>query len=156
MNKYDIFISKDIHLNNKNVFHVIPSYTVGDIQEAVELRDKFISYGFEGLVIREKNTEYQFGGKRNNAMLKFKKKEDGLFDVVDIKPDKRGLPIFTLKNDLNDELFDATINLPQNKQMLYFAIKDAVVKNGKALVEYRERSGVKQVPFHAKIIKIDL
>ncbi len=156
MNKYDIFISKDIHLNNKNVFHAIPSYTIDNIQEAVEIRDKFISYGFEGLVIREKNTEYQFGGKRNNAMLKFKKKEDGLFDVVDIKPDKRGLPIFTLKNDLNNELFDATINLPQNKQMLYFEIKDAVVKNGKALVEFRERSGVKQVPFHAKIIKINL
>lgn len=155
MNKYDIFISKDIHLNNTNVFHTIPSYTIDNIQEAVEIRDKFISYGFEGLVIREKNAEYQFGGKRNNAMLKFKKKEDGLFDVVDIKPDKRGLPIFTLKNDLNDELFDATINLPQNKQMLYFEIKESCIGK-KGLVEYRERSGVKQVPFHSKLIKIYL
>ena len=89
-------------------------------------------------------------------MLKYKKKLDGYFNVVAIKEDKRGLPIFTLKNDLNDELFDATINLPQNKQRIYLDIKDSVIAHGKALVEYRERSGIKEVPFHAKIIKINL
>lgn len=155
MNKYDIFISKDIHLNNKNVFHTIPSYTIDNIQEAVEIRDKFISYGFEGLVIREKNAEYQFGGKRNNAMLKFKKKEDGLFEVLDVREDKRGLPVFVLRNDINDECFECTINLPHEKQRFHLAIKESIIGK-KALVEYRERSGVKQVPFHSKLIKIYL
>lgn len=153
MNVYDIFVSKDIHYNNKHRFHYLPGYTISNIEEAIEMRDKFISYGFEGLVIREKDTEYQFGGKRNNAMLKFKKKEDGLFEILAIKEDKRGLPIFTLKNDINDELFDATINLPQDKQRFYLEVKDTIIGK-KGLVEYRERSGIKQVPFHAKLIKI--
>lgn len=155
MNVYDIFVSKDIHYNNKHRFHYIPGYSIHNIEEAIEMRDKFISYGFEGLVIREKNTEYQFGGRRNNAMLKFKKKEDGWFIIIDIKEDKRGLPIFTLKNDINDELFDATLNAPQEVQKRYLINKDKCFESNefKALVEYRERSGIKQVPFHAKIIK---
>ena len=153
MNVYDIFISKDIHYNNKHRFHYLPGYSIHNIEEAIEMRDKFISYGFEGLVIREKNAEYQFGGRRNNAMLKFKKKEDGLFEILAIKEDKRGLPIFTLKNDINDELFDATINLPQDKQRFYLEVKDTIIGK-KGLVEYRERSGIKQVPFHAKLIQI--
>lgn len=148
--------SKDDHLNNKERFVLLPYTPVDDISKAVDIRDKFIDLGFEGLVIREEYSEYQFGGRRNNAMLKFKKKEDGLFDIVAIREDKRGLPIFTIKNDLNDELFDATINLPQKQQRIYLDIKDSVIYHGKALVEYRERSGVKQVPFHAKIIKIHL
>ena len=153
MNVYDIFVSKDIHYNNKHRFHYLPGYSISNIEEAIEIRDKFISYGFEGLVIREKNAEYQFGGRRNNAMLKFKRKEDGLFEILAIKEDKRGLPIFTLKNDINDELFDATINLPQDKQRFYLEVKDTIIGK-KGLVEYRERSGVKQVPFHSKLIKI--
>ena len=153
MNVYDIFVSKDIHYNNKHRFHYLPGYTISNIEEAIEMRDKFISYGFEGLVIREKDTEYQFGGRRNNAMLKFKKKEDGLFEILAIKEDKRGLPIFTLKNDINDELFDATFNATHARQQYFISIKDVLIGK-RALVEYRERSGIKQVPFHAKIVQI--
>lgn len=86
-------------------------------------------------------------------MFKFKRKEDGLFEVVKIVADKRGLPIYTLKNDINDELFDCTINIPQDRQRTHLEIKDMLVGK-KALVEYRERSGKKQVPFHAKIVRI--
>lgn len=151
-----LIMSKDDHLNNKERFVLLPYRPIDNITAATEARDYFINLGFEGLVIREENMDYQFGGRRNNAMLKYKKKEDGLFDIVAVKEDKRGLPIFTLKNDLNDELFDATINLPQDKQRIYLDIKDSVIAHGKALVEYRERSGVKEVPFHAKIININL
>lgn len=153
---YPLIRTKDDHLNNKERLVYLPNKSIGNITEAINARDKYISLGFEGLVIREINAEYQFGGKRNNSMLKFKKIEDGLFDIVDIKEDKRGLPIFTLKNDLNDELFDATINSPQSQQRIYLEIKDSVIAHGKALVEYRERSGIKQVPFHAKIVNISL
>ena len=149
-------MSKEDHLNNKERFVLLPYRQIDDITIATNARDNYIALGFEGLVIREENMEYQFGGRRNNAMLKYKKKEDGLFDVVAVKEDKRGLPIFTLKNDLNDELFDATINVPQDEQRRLLIVKDSIIAHGKALVEYRERSGIKQVPFHAKIIKINL
>lgn len=151
-----IITTKEDHLDNKDKFVLLPYCPIDNISVATKHRDYFISLGFEGLVIREENSEYQFGGRRNNAMLKYKKKEDGLFDVVDVKTDKRGLPIFTLKNDLNDELFDATINIPQEEQRKLLLVTDSIKAHGKALVEYRERSGVKQVPFHAKIIVINL
>ena len=151
-----LILSKEDHLNNKNRFVLLPYRPIDDITAATEARDNFINLGFEGLVIREESAEYQFGGKRNNSMLKYKKKEDGLFTVVAVREDKRGLPIFTLKNDINDELFDSTINVPQAEQRKLLIVKDSIIAHGKALVEYRERSGIKQVPFHAKIININL
>ena len=88
-------------------------------------------------------------------MFKYKKKLDGLFSIVDVKEDKRGLPIFTLQNDINSEYFECTINLPQDKQRNLMAMGKLLVGK-KGLVEYRERSGVKEVPFHAKLITIYL
>lgn len=146
------FTSKIDHLNNKEQFLIIPSFAIHDITFAINARDKFIDFGFEGLIVRNTNAEYAFG-KRNSSMFKYKKKFDGKFKVVDIQEDKRGLPIFTLKNDINDETFECTINLSQEQQRVYLVQKDKFI--GKlGLVEYRERSGVKEVPFHAKLIMI--
>lgn len=150
---YD-FITKESHLNNKVQFVVLPTYNVVNITNAIDLRDKFIDRGFEGLIIRDPQAEYAFG-KRNSSMFKYKKKVDGLFEVVDIKEDKRGLPIYTLQNDINSEYFECTINLPQDGQRQQLAMKNLLIGK-KAFVEYRERSGVKQVPFHAKIINIQI
>jgi len=150
-----LILDKAQHLRNKRPFMLLPICSVDNITQAVKVRDKFINLGFEGLVIREESAEYQFGGKRNNSMLKFKKKEDGLFNIVAIKEDKRGLPIFTLKNDINDETFDATYNATQLEQKHWLYVRPEAYGAVKALVEYRERSGIKQVPFHAKIVKIE-
>lgn len=148
--------NKEDHLNNKQRLILLDNIDVDDINKAINIRDSFISLGFEGLVIREKSAEYQFGGRRNNSMLKFKKKEDGLFTIVDIVPEgkkRSNLGKFVLKNDINDELFECTYNAPHNSQEEILVNKDKYI--GKcALVEYRERSGISQVPFHAKAIKI--
>ena len=143
---------KEEHLNNKKQLFVLPTYTVCNLEQAIDHRNSFIERGFEGLILRNPNAEYAFG-KRNSSMFKYKKKEDGLFEIVDIKEDKRGLPIYVLKNDINSEYFECTINLPQDAQRNQLAIKKLLIGK-KGLVEFRERSGVKQVPFHAKLIKI--
>ena len=156
--KLDI-VSGNSHLNNINRLILLDNYTVDNINEAIQLRDSFISLGFEGLVIREKSAEYQFGGRRNNSMLKFKKKKDGLFTIIDIIPEgiKRShLPKFILRNDINDETFEATLNAPQKVQEQILIHKDKYIDNYLALVEYRERSGVKQCPFHAKIVSLKI
>ena len=147
-----LLYSKEEHLNNKQQLVVLPTYYIDNITDAIHKRDNFIELGFEGLIVRNQNAEYAFG-KRNSSMFKYKKKEDGLFEIVDIKADKRGLPIYTLKNDINGEYFECTINLSQNAQRNQLAMKQLLIGK-KGLVEYRERSGVKQVPFHAKLIKI--
>ena len=146
------FNSKEEHLNNKQQLIVLPTQVVTDITKAIQIRDNYIDLGFEGLIVRKQQDEYQFG-KRNSAMFKYKKVDDGLFEIVDIKADKRGLPIYTLRNDINDELFECTINISQDKQKEHLNIKHLLIGK-KGLVEFRERSGIKQVPFHAKLIKI--
>ena len=145
--------TKEEHLSNKAPFILLPNEGVLDIQSAIIKRNKYIDLGFEGLIIREGSAEYQFGGKRNNSMLKFKKKLDGMITILAIKEDKRGLPIFTLRNDINEETFDATLNATQKEQSYMLKAQNNIIGK-KALVEYRERSGVKEVPFHAKILKI--
>lgn len=147
----NIFNIED-HYENEEQFVLLPEFKVNDITEATSLRDKFIAIGFEGLILRNPKAEYAFG-KRNSSMFKYKKKLDGMFEIVDIQEDKRGLPIYTLRNDINSETFECTINLPQDKQRNQLALKHTLIGK-KGLVEYRERSGVKQVPFHAKLIKI--
>lgn len=154
--KLDI-VSGNSHLNNINRLILLDNYTVDNINEAIQLRDSFISLGFEGLVIREKSAEYQFGGRRNNSMLKFKKKKDGLFTIVDIVPEgakRSNLGKFVLRNDINDELFECTYNAPHSSQEEILINKDKYIGNYKALVEFRERSGISQVPFHAKCVKL--
>lgn len=144
------------HLNNAIRLVLLDNDTVDNINMAIELRDKYISLGFEGLVIREKNSEYQFGGRRNNSMLKFKKKLDGLFTIIDIIPEGRkraNLGKFVLKNDINEETFECTYNAPHSSQEEILINKNKYIGK-KVLVEFRERSGQLQVPFHAKAIKI--
>lgn len=151
-------IDKEEHLNNKATLVYLSNRIVNNINEAIQYRDQFISLGFEGLVIRESSTEYQFGGRRNNSMLKFKKKEDGLFVIVDIVPEgkkRSDLGKLVLRNDINDELFECTYNAPHIKQKELLIHRDKYI-GLKALVEYRERSGNSQVPFHAKCVKINV
>lgn len=148
-------VNKENHLNNKEQFVLLPTVaTINNITDAINVRDKYISNGFEGLILRDPNASYAFG-KRNSSMFKFKRKEDGLFEIVDIKSDKRDLPIYVLRNDINSELFECTLNCSVEEQKLHLHNKDNEIgKSG--LVEFRERSGVKQVPFHAKLVKINM
>lgn len=148
--------SKEEHLNNKNQLILLQSWDVESIDEAIGLRNEFINYGFEGLILRNPSAEYQFG-KRNQAMFKFKKVDDGKFIIVDIKSEHKrsDLPLFVCRNDINDELFECSINKPQDVQREILVNKENYI--GKyALIEYRARSGVKQLPFHSKIIDIIL
>lgn len=148
--------TKEDHLNNNNKLILLPNEDIEDISNAIKRRDYYISLGFEGLVIREKSAEYQFGGRRNNSMLKFKKKEDGLFEIIDIVPEGRkraNLGKFVLKNDINNAEFECTYNAPHNAQEEILVNKDSYIGK-KCLVEFRERSGISRVPFHAKAIKI--
>ena len=147
--------TKEEHLNNKNPFVLLSNYLISNYDEAITARNNYIDLGFEGLIIRNPTSEYQFG-KRNQAMFKFKKIDDGKFVIVDIKSEhkRKDLPLFVLRNDINEELFECSINKPQDVQREILINKEKYV--GKYMfVEYRERSGVAQVPFHARGINIE-
>ena len=149
------FNTKEEHLNNTKQFVVLPTWVqIDSYEDAMIHRNQFIDLGFEGLILRNPSAEYQFG-KRNQAMFKFKKVDDGKFTIVDIKSEHKrsDLPLFVCRNDINEELFECSINKPQDVQREILINKDKYV--GKYMVvEYRNRSGVNAVPFHARGINI--
>ena len=149
-----MFRSKEQHLNNDKQFVVLPTFNILGIESATINRNVFIDLGFEGLILRNPSAEYQFG-KRNQAMFKFKKVDDGKFIIVDITSEHKrsDLPLFVCRNDINDELFECSINKPQDVQREILANKEKYI--GKYMqVEFRARSGVNQVPFHARGVNI--
>lgn len=148
------FDTYDQHLNNKSKLILLPDVVISDIDDATRFRDKFIGLGFEGLIIRDVNSAYQFGA-RNLAMLKYKRVDDAKFKIVDVVPEgiRTTLCKLVLRNDVNDELFECTLNFDHLRQEYILKNKEKFI--GKyAFVEYRERSGVKSVPFHAKAVDI--
>ena len=148
------FDTYDQHLNNKSKLILLPDVAICDIDDATRFRDKFISLGFEGLIVRDVSSAYQFGA-RNLAMLKYKRVDDAKFKIVDVVPEgvRTTLCKFVLRNDINDELFEATGNFDHSRQEYILKHKEDYI--GKlATCEYRERSGVKNVPFHCKLIDI--
>ena len=158
MNIYvPVINNKNDHLNNKNILILLPEYHIWDINAATENRDKFINLGFEGLVVRNVEANYGFDA-RNNNMLKYKKIYDGLFEILDIVPEgkKRAtLPKFICKNDINGNTFETTIIGTFEQQEQYLINKDKYTTGEYlCLVEFREKSGQLQVPFHAKGIKL--
>lgn len=143
------------HLNNKSQLVLLPNINIDCFDTATRFRDKFISLGFEGLILRDPNAEYQFG-KRNSAMFKYKRIDDGKFKIVDVIPEgvRKDLCKLVLQNDINDNQFECTINASHAYQEMILKEKDKYI--GKyASVEFRERSGVNKVPFHAKVITIN-
>ena len=148
------FKTKDEHLNNKEQLVILPTVDVINLDYAIFRRNSFIDLGFEGLILRNPSAEYQFG-KRNQAMFKFKKVDDGKFTIVDITSEHKrsDLPLFVCRNDINDELFECSINKPQDVQREMLIHKEKYI--GKYMqVEFRARSGINKVPFHARGINI--
>ena len=145
------FTSKEEHLNNKEKFLILPTFVVTDEASAVTYRDTFIDKGFEGLILRNPDEEYQFG-KRNSSMIKFKKSTDGKFQIIDIKPEgikRPDIPLFVCKNDINDSEFECHVGGSFDYQKDILKHKEQYI--GKYMhVEYGERSGVNQLPFHIK------
>lgn len=146
-----IGIDKSEHLNNKERFIVLPYYEISSDSEALNARDKFIDWGFEGLILRNPDAEYQYG-KRNLAMIKYKRSTDGKFIIVNIKPEgikRPDIPLFECKNDINDAIFECHVGGSELYQKSILANKNKYI--GKYMyVEYGERSGVNEVPFHIK------
>ena len=151
---FTIFDSKDKHLNNKKQLVILPTYHICNDTDAYAWRDKFIDLGFEGLILRNPDVDYQYGRRRVGYMEKFKAKTDGKFVIVDIQPErKRNLPIITCRNDINDSTFETRFSMPHDKQEYILNHKEDYI--GKSVfISYGERSGVEKVPFHIKEVSL--
>jgi hypothetical protein len=147
-------------LKKNNNIKLVESLYIYNDKEALSLAEEFIKEGFEGGILRNIEAEYAFG-KRSSNMMKLKKWYYSKCIIIDIlhkneitvNSNTRTYISFILKNDLNSETFECTPLGDEEDRLEYLNNKDNLI--GKlAQVKYRERSGIKKVPFQAVLIKI--
>lgn len=142
------------HLNYSDCLMYVPEEYITNDYEAVKARNNYIDMGFEGLILRNPEAEYQFGRRRVGIMEKFKAANEGDFQIIDIyKEEKRDLPILLCKNDINDNTFETRLSVPHEAQRNVLNNKDKYIGRYVHL-HFGERSGVEKVPFHVKDVVI--
>lgn len=149
-----ILNDKKSHLNHNSTFLLLPTFEITSDIQAIKYRDSFIDAGFEGLILRNPDSEYQFGRRRVGYMEKFKAAQDGLFKIVDIiKEPKRDLPIIICQNDINDAKFETRFSYPHDVQKEILQRKEKYIGTY-VDIKFGERSGIEKVPFHIKDVTI--
>lgn len=143
------------HYNNKEQLIILHNKYITNDNEAIDARNHFINLGFEGLILRNAKTNYQYGRRRANYMEKFKDAAEGDFIILDIyKEKKRDLPILLCKNDINNEKFETRLSVSHIVQQIVLSESQSYI--GRTVhIEYGERSGVSRVPFHIKTVVIN-
>lgn len=143
------------HYNNKERLIILHNKYITNDNEAIDARNHFINLGFEGLILRNAKTNYQYGRRRANYMEKFKDATEGDFIIIDIyKEKKRDLPILLCKNDINNEKFETRLSTSHIVQQEVLFDSQSYI--GRTVhIEYGERSGVARVPFHIKTVVIN-
>ena len=143
------------HYNNKERLIILPNIYIDNDDKAIKARNDFINLGFEGLILRNTETDYQYGRRRANYMEKFKDAAEGDFIILDIyKEKKRDLPILLCKNDINNEKFETRLSTSHIVQQEVLFDSQSYI--GRTVhIEYGERSGVSRVPFHIKTVVIN-
>lgn len=137
---------------------LIPTFSiiVNNDDEVMDYTLKCINNGYEGCIVRNIEAEYAFGS-RPMTIMKSKQYSDAEFEIIDIISNNDvsdGSDIrFVLKNDINDEIFECVPMYTLTERITMLRNKESYI--GKvATVKFYERSGVKQVPFHANVITI--
>lgn len=143
------------HYNNKERLIILHNKYITNDNEAIDARNHFINLGFEGLILRNAKTNYQYGRRRANYMEKFKDAAEGDFIILDIyKEKKRDLPILLCKNDINNEKFETRLSVSHIVQQEVLFDSQSYI--GRTVhIEYGERSGVARVPLHIKTVVIN-
>lgn len=143
------------HYNNKERLIILHNKYITNDNEAIDARNHFINLGFEGLILRNAETDYQYGRRRANYMEKFKDAAEGDFIILDIyKEKKRDLPILLCKNDINNEKFETRLSTSHIVQQEVLFDSQSYI--GRTVhIEYGERSGIARVPFHIKTVVIN-
>ena len=141
------------HLNNTDRLIVLDNFVVTRDEEAFRYRNKFVNLGFEGLILRNPDAEYQYNRRRAGFMEKFKYPKEGDFKIVNIyKENKRELPILLCRNDINDHTFETRLSCPFDVQAE--VLHNRILYVGKYVhINFGERSGIKRVPFHIKNVE---
>jgi len=121
--------------------------------QALTLKDHYINLEFEGLILRDMKAEYGFG-QRVSTMRKWKNEYYGKFTILDLYPrnEQDKLPLFLLRNDINDETFESNPTGSHN-ELRHLLKPDHKIKlvGKQVLIKYRERT-VNGIPAHQNVL----
>jgi len=101
------------YLKNKDVsktseLKIVPTYEIGYDKDKIDkYQAQFLAEGYEGLMLREKDSKYLWG-YRSNDLIKVKNFQDSEFLVVDViegEGKMKGHAVIVCKNDLTDDTF---------------------------------------------------
>lgn len=81
---YHVFKDGDLQVQ------IVPQTKVSGYDNIIKLHNKYVEEGWEGVVIRDPNANYEFGS-RKNIMIKIKRYQDSEFVVVDYELGLRGV-----------------------------------------------------------------
>lgn len=87
------------------VIHNVATQIVGSMAEAWALHDVFVAEGYEGLMLRDPDGEYE-EGERSRLLLKFKLFEDHEFKIIGVGEGRgkfEGLAVFTCVTEAGKE-----------------------------------------------------
>jgi len=94
--------------NNNNYLQLVPVVQIDNESEIQTWHDKFVSDGYEGIIIRNINSPYKLKDRSNN-LLKYKNFQDAEFEIVGAKAPttakEKGCIIWELRLPESDETF---------------------------------------------------
>lgn len=162
IDKFTLALNDDYYervINNRSTFtnkgnpyiYVLISEIIRTDAAFTDFAMKCIDFKFEGGIIRDMNALYQFGAKRYN-MMKLKKPsftECIILDVIPLRKDS-SQGMFLLKNDINDDTFECSINTTFEMRRTILLTKSVWIGK-KVTVRFFERTK-NDTPFHANVI----
>lgn len=158
-NRINILEDKFNNINKSKIKNIEFAETilVNSFEEIENFKEKFISEGYEGIILRSMYDEYYFGSRKKN-ILKYKREYTSEFVIVDIivknityiNNVKRTHIVFVMKNDINNSTFECVPFGDESYRQYVLNNKEQFI--GKlATVKYRGRTGVYKLPFHANV-----
>lgn len=119
--------------------------------EVMTCHDKFVSEGFEGAMLRDPDSVYEYG-KRSQGLIKVKAFEDGEFIIRSVRGGNDKSVIFTVYDPEKDQESDVTMsgNKDDNQQ---FLTDDSLWKGKYLTVKYKEYTPDGKL-FHANGLQI--
>jgi ATP-dependent DNA ligase len=78
---------KELHLENYEKIVYVPTFTVSSEKQIQDYHIKFLEQGFEGTMIRNKNSFYTIK-QRSSDLLKYKDFQDAEFEIIDFTFEK--------------------------------------------------------------------
>lgn len=93
-------------------------FQADDEDEMLALHKLFVNEGYEGIMLRSMNGEYE-SGKRSAGLMKRKDFLDSEFKIVDVIEDKQGNGVFVLRNDLSQDTFNCVMgSMSERKEFI--------------------------------------